>query len=115
MIVTDENIDQFLINHLDTMAYEVFSIRKHCPGISDREVIKLVKTKKALLITEDKDFGELVFAHNIKDCSVILLRYEKSDFEQIKKNLVKALQIYYKDPHHYFITITKDKTRVRNL
>ena len=115
MIITDENIDQFLINHLQTQKYEVFSIRKHHPGISDREVIKIAKSKKGLLITEDKDFGELVFSHNIKDCSVILLRYDKSDFEQVKKNLLKIVDIYYKNPGHFFITITKKKTRIRNL
>lgn len=95
--------------------YEVFSIRKHHPGISDRKVIELVKRKKGILVTEDKDFGELVFSHNIKDCSVILLRYSKSDFEQIKRNLLKVLEIYYNNPGHYFITITKNKTRIRNI
>jgi predicted nuclease of predicted toxin-antitoxin system len=53
------------------LGHEVYSIREHQQGISDRMVIETVKLKKGFLITEDKDFGELIFSHGIRDCSVI--------------------------------------------
>lgn len=65
MIIIDENVDQVLIDRLDTDNFETFSIRQHQPGISDREIINIAKKKKGLIITEDKDFGELVFSYNI--------------------------------------------------
>jgi len=45
--------------------YLVYSIREHHQGINDRMVVETVKSKNGLLITEDKDFGELIFSHGI--------------------------------------------------
>lgn len=45
MIVVDENVNQMLIDKVEKV-YEVFSIREHKPGISDKEVIKTAKSKK---------------------------------------------------------------------
>lgn len=74
MIIIDENVGQELINQLVGFGHEVYSIREHQQGISDNLVIEIAKLKKGVLITEDKDFGELIFSHDIKDCSVIFLR-----------------------------------------
>lgn len=115
MIIIDENVDQVLIDQIGSENYKLFSIREQQPGISDREVIKIAKSKKGLVITEDKDFGELVFSHNIRDCSVIFLRYDKSDYDQIKKNIIIVLKSYYLNPGHFFITITKKKIRIRKI
>ena len=115
MIIIDENIDQVLIDRLDKDNYEIISIREHQPGISDRKVIEIAKSKKGLVITEDKDFGELVFSHNIRDCSVIFLRYHKPDYDQIEKNIIKVMEDYYNKPGHFFITITKKKIRIRKI
>ncbi|MCK4407884.1 MAG: DUF5615 family PIN-like protein [Bacteroidales bacterium] len=115
MIIIDENVDQVLINRLKRDNYKIISIREYQPGIDDREVIEIAKSKKGLVITEDKDFGELVFSHNIRDCSVIFLRYNKSDYNQIEKNIINVLKDYYEKPGHFFITITKKKIRIRKI
>jgi hypothetical protein len=66
-------------------------------------------------LTEDKDFGEWVFAHNIKDISVILLRYHFQDTELIRDILVKILTESYDDLFGKFTTITTNKIRIRAL
>jgi len=57
----------------------------------------------------------LVFSHDIRDCSVILLRYGKQDYVDMIKNLLKVLEKYYQRPGHYFITITKNQIRIKKL
>ena len=64
MIIVDENVDQVLIEQLDLQNYDLLLIREYNPGLSDKEVIQLAKEKKGIIITEDKDFGELVFSHD---------------------------------------------------
>ena len=93
----------------------MISIRETHPGITDQKIIKIAKSHKGLIITEDKDFGELIFSYNLRGCSVMLLRYGKSDFEQVEKNVFKALEYYEKNPNHYFMTITSSKIRVRKI
>lgn len=119
MIIIDENVDQWLVNKLKNYTTDLLSIRENYPGISDQKIIKIAKsdtnTDRGLIITEDKDFGELIFSYNIRGCSVILLRYGKSDFMQIEKNVLKALQYYEKKQGHFFITITSKKIRIRKI
>jgi predicted nuclease of predicted toxin-antitoxin system len=115
MIIIDENVDQLIVDQILTDKYEIFSIRELRPGISDREIIDLAKSKKGIILTEDKDFGELVFSYNLKESSVIFLRYDKPDYEQIADNIIKILDNYYSNPEHYFITITIKKIRIRKI
>lgn len=115
MIIIDENVDQLLVKKLRGYTSDVISIRENYPGIGDREVIGIAKSNKGLIITEDKDFGELIFSHDFRGCSVMLLRYGKSDFEQLEQNLFKALRYYEKKPGHFFMTITGRKVRVRKI
>jgi predicted nuclease of predicted toxin-antitoxin system len=115
LIIFDENVDQWIINCLKEKMYDVFSIRENSSGISDLEVIKIVESKKGILVTEDKDFGELVFSYNLKNCSVILLRYDKSDKEQIAKSIELVLKYLSKVPDFYFFTISKHKIRKRKI
>jgi predicted nuclease of predicted toxin-antitoxin system len=115
MIIADENVSQELIDHILEIGYEVYSIREHHQGISDRKVIETAKSKNGFIITEDKDFGELIFSYGITDCSVIFLRYDKKDIEQIKNNIIKTLESNYRNRGHFFITITREKIRIRKI
>ena len=43
-------------------------------GIKDTEVLKLARDKQYLLITEDKDFGELTYRLKLEHCGILLIR-----------------------------------------
>ena len=69
-----------------------------------------------IIITEDKDFGEWVFAHHIKNISVILLRYEKADYLTVKNSLLILLELLSeKEFEKRFISINKNKVRIRKI
>jgi len=115
MIFADENLEQYWIDLLITKQYPVYSIRDKHPGISDLKIAELVRTAKGVLITEDKDFGELIFSYGFKDISTILLRYDQPQYDQIEHFLLKVLEEYSKREGHFFITITKKKIRIREI
>ena len=91
-VVADENIPHQLIETLRTNGFDVLSIREAHRGIDDRQVIELVKNLKGVLLTEDKDFGEWVFVHGVKELNIVLLRYNKHDFEKVLEGTLKVLQ-----------------------
>jgi len=115
MIIADENLEQYWIDLLRAKHYEVFSIRDKKPGISDREIAELVRTKEGWLITEDKDFGELIFSYGIKGLSVILLRYDQPLYSQIESVLVKFLDEHSTNAEHLFATVTPGRIRIRSI
>lgn len=88
------------------------------PGISDEDVIRHAKSNKRILITEDKDFGEWVFAHKVRGLTIIFLRYEKQDLEQIIEFLNELIIELTKEDleaPYQFITINRNKVRRRRI
>jgi predicted nuclease of predicted toxin-antitoxin system len=115
MIIADENIEQYWIAFLRNRGYEVLSIREQLPGISDEEVAAIAQDTGGLLLTEDKDFGELVFAHGIKGLSVIFLRYDQPNYSRIEKAVLELISGYYQSTQNYFITVTERTVRIRSI
>jgi len=60
-LVADESIDSGITEGLRKKGINIFSIAEESGGIKDTEVLELAVKNNALLITEDKDFGELAF------------------------------------------------------
>lgn len=114
MILADENINFKIIKAIREKNIDVLSIRENYSGISDSEVINLAVSTSRILLTEDKDFGEWVFAHNEK-ISVVFLRYEHKD---ILKIITSILLIFKNDINNLigkFVTVTPNKIRIRQI
>lgn len=60
-LVMDESVDRPIIERLQQEGHVVFSIADVSPSITDDEVLQQANDRSALLMTADKDFGELVF------------------------------------------------------
>ncbi len=61
IFVADESVDKPIVDRLRADGHEVHFIGESDPGLSDESVLSFSNFKKAVLITADKDFGELVF------------------------------------------------------
>lgn len=115
MILADENIDHNVIQSLRQADIDVHSIREQHRGITDREVIEVSRNPPRIILTEDKDFGEWVFAHQVQDISVILLRYPYEKTAEITSILTNLLHDRSSELFGSFTTITPEKTRIRKL
>jgi len=114
MILADENIHSFIIRELRNAGFEVISVQELSHGIRDEQVIKWAVEKKYIILTEDKDFGEWVFAHHVNNISVIFLRYSFEEYKHIASGLNAFLSTQILK-HPVFITITAKKIRIRQL
>ncbi|MCG2791691.1 MAG: DUF5615 family PIN-like protein [Actinomycetia bacterium] len=59
--IVDECVDWQIIDYLRKIGYEILYVPEIEPGISDEKVLDIANKESAILITADKDFGELVF------------------------------------------------------
>ena len=73
--LADESCDFSVIRALRQVGYSVKAIAEISPSLPDEDVLKLAVAENRLLITEDKDFGEWVFAHRHAMTGVLLIRY----------------------------------------
>lgn len=114
MILADENIPFEITKTLRGHGIEVTSIYETARGVSDEKVIELALKYGFLLLTEDKDFGEWVFAHHAKGLSVLFLRYSVEELQEITQALIYLLKTQSLQ-RPFFATITAKKIRVRQL
>lgn len=114
MILADENIHTFTIKTLREAGFDIISVSELSKGIKDEQVIQWAVSNNYMILTEDKDFGEWVFAHHIANLSVILLRYSFEEYQKITRTVSFFLQSEILN-HPVFITITPDKIRIRQL
>ncbi|HLX56031.1 MAG TPA: DUF5615 family PIN-like protein [Ktedonobacteraceae bacterium] len=73
-ILADENISARLVERLRQEGHEVEYISEIARGSKDSTVLDIANKQGALLITDDKDFGELVFHQHLKASGVLLIR-----------------------------------------
>jgi predicted nuclease of predicted toxin-antitoxin system len=111
--MADECVDLQIIEHLRKKGYEVLYILEINPGISDDELLNLASKESAVLITLDKDFGELVFRQNMLNSGVILLRISGLDAEDKAIITATAIEKYQKEIKNNFMVITPDNIRIR--
>lgn len=114
MILADENIHSYIIKALREAGFTIISISESSKSIKDEQVIQLALQHNYLLLTEDKDFGEWVFAHHVKDLSVLFLRYSYYEYQEIGETLIYLLKNHSLQ-RPFFATITTKKIRVRQL
>lgn len=63
------------IAHLQSLGHDVTRIASDYPaGISDTEVLTVAFRERRILITNDRDFGDLVFRQNLPQAGVIFFR-----------------------------------------
>lgn len=114
-ILADESVDFRIVKELISKNFEVVSVLKNYQGISDKKVLELAREHHALLLTEDSDFGEWVFAHKEKNVGVIFLRYKSSEFKNISDSLIKVLNEHGTSLYSKFVVITPKKLRMREI
>lgn len=114
-LLIDENVDFRIVKELQNSGFEVISISQNFKGISDIQVLELTKKFNAILITEDSDFGEWIFAHKESMVGVVFLRYHYKELEKILLLLIQTLKKYDKELYHKFVVITPKKVRIRKI
>jgi predicted nuclease of predicted toxin-antitoxin system len=74
--LADECIDAGLVRRLREAGHEVLYAAEFAPGAADIEVTRHAREDARLLLTEDKDFGELVFRSTQAVPGLVLLRLD---------------------------------------
>lgn len=110
----DESADARIARHLRWLGHDITTIAAdHASSLADREVLEIARREGRILITDDRDFGELIFAHELSHTGVIYLRF--GDYADLS---VKLDRITYVVNHHaaqldQFLVVTRQQVRVR--
>lgn len=73
-LLADESVDLAIVEALRAAGHDVTYVAEVLPGAPDGEVLAIAARQRRLLVTADKDFGELVFRRRQISAGVLLLR-----------------------------------------
>ena len=115
LLCANENIPEDCILRLRRDGHDVLWIRETTPGISDDVVLARAATESRLLITFDKDFGELVFRRGAKASpGVVLFRIPQPSAAAVAERVAATLASRDDWPGHFSV-VEEFTIRMRRL
>jgi len=110
--LADESCDYALVRALRADGHDVLAVSELSPRAKDSIVINLAIDENRILLTEDSDFGQLVFAHGLKKVSVIFMRYPASARMQQTKDIVDFIKKHGEKITGCFVVAQPGRTRI---
>ena len=113
--LADENFPEAAITALAASGHDIVSMRTIAPGSADRDVLALAARERRVLLTFDKDFGELAASAGLPDsCGVVLFRIPMPPPGDAGKRLADLVTAR-DDWAGHFSVIERGRVRMRPL
>jgi predicted nuclease of predicted toxin-antitoxin system len=111
--IADECVDWQIVEYLRKIGYKILYVLEIEPGISDEKVLDIANKESAILITADKDFGELVFRQNRMTSGIILIRLAGLQPDIKAAIIATAIKEHWEEISNNFMVITSETVRIR--
>jgi predicted nuclease of predicted toxin-antitoxin system len=99
--IVDENLEPSISNWLKNKGYDTFCVLQEATSIDDTTVLSIANKEERIIITNDKDFGELVFKNDLPCKGLVLLRLQDNSLI----GRINALKNLF---DNYFTLISQD-------
>jgi predicted nuclease of predicted toxin-antitoxin system len=114
-LLADENVPASVVRTLKNEGHDIRWIRIEAPGVPDIDVIRLAYQEERVILTYDKDFGELVMKDNrYPSYDIIFFRLSRMDPSQMA-GYIRDVIGSRKDWKGHFSVIEEDRIRMRPL
>jgi len=110
--LADESCDFAVVRVLRAAGHDVLAVVEVSPRADDAHVIRLAVSHDRILLTEDKDFGQLVFAHGERARGVVLLRFPASARSEIADEVVRLVRDQGDRLKESFVVVQPGRVRV---
>jgi predicted nuclease of predicted toxin-antitoxin system len=109
----DEGLPLRLGACLSSQGHDVSAVgRDHPYALSDHAILAIAREERRIILTNDKDFGDLIFRDRLPHAGVILFRLGYEPIDGRIKRLERVL-IDHAAHLNRFIVVTAQSVRVR--
>jgi predicted nuclease of predicted toxin-antitoxin system len=113
--LADENVSRLVIERLRADGLEVISIGESRSGASDKDVLGAADAEGCILITEDRDFGELVIRQRLGVRGMILLELDRISNAAEADLVTEVISVHADKLSRNLVVIEPGRIRVRPL
>ncbi len=113
--MADVNVEKTLVDYIKEEGFDVLWIPDYDCRITDDELLFLANREKRILITNDTDFGELVYLQKKISTGIILIRVKGQNERKKLYSLKKVIKNYKDKIENHFIVVTEKRIRFRKM
>jgi len=113
--LADENVEQAVVQGLREAGHDVAYVAEVAAGASDAVVLRLAEQEARVLLTNDKDFGEMAYRQGRAAAGILLLRFQTQDGGQKAEHLRDILPGIESLLARRFAVLTERSVRIRML
>jgi predicted nuclease of predicted toxin-antitoxin system len=114
-ILADENLPEPMILRLLAAAHDVARMRDRKPGTPDHVVLRIACAERRVLVTRDRDFGELVVRDGAASAGVVVLRYRRDEAQAMIEALLRLLAVHGDRLMDMMVVLRPDRARLHVL
>jgi len=114
--LANENVPVPTIRYLRTKGYDVVAIIEDSPGIKDYEVLARAVNEQRIILTFDRDYGDLIFKRGLPaPTGLVYFRFAPVTPIEPAEYLLRLLHIEELKLEEKFTTVRRDQIRQRPL
>jgi predicted nuclease of predicted toxin-antitoxin system len=113
--LADEGVDRQIVERLRLDGHVVRYVAEMEPGIPDDVVLDLANEQSDVLLTADKDFGELVFRQHRLSSGVVLVRLAGVPSDRKAEIIASVINQHGEELPGAFAVLTPGAFRIRRL
>lgn len=110
--LADESCDFAIVRALRTAGHDVLSVAEAAPSADDRTVLRLALAEQRVLLTEDKHFGEFVFAHGHRAHGILFFRYPRAVRAAVTREAARLVAEQGDRLHGCFVVVRPGRVRI---
>jgi predicted nuclease of predicted toxin-antitoxin system len=114
-ILADENIERPIVEHLRTLGHDVLYAAEAFSSTPDPEILLRASSENRVVLTNDLDFGELVFHQKQRAQGIVLLRLHASSLKEKVESFCRNWPLVADQAAGHFVVVTNRRIRVRPL
>jgi predicted nuclease of predicted toxin-antitoxin system len=111
--LADEGVEREIVDTLRRLGHTVLYVAEMSPGVTDDAVLDQANTTSSILITSDKDFGELVFRQKRIHQGVLLTRLEGLSAETKATTIAAVVTDFADQLPDAFSVVSSGTVRIR--
>ena len=110
--LADESCDFSVVRALRAAGHDVLAVAELASGSDDAIIMDLALRENRVLLTEDKDFGQLVYAHLQQSNGVIFIRYPATARKTLPKAVMTLVSKLEADLTGSFVVMSPGRVRI---
>ena len=110
--IVDECTGPKVAEWLNQNGHNVLSLFDDMPGIADTDILRIANVENRIIITNGKDFGEMIFKNGLNHHGIVLLRLESERFQNKIDVIKNLIENHLQDLLNRFTVVTEKNIRI---